>query len=337
MIKNIAVCPVSRTFGEKLEPMKIVKHVVFVWAIALAWSCGNPSPDQGREQPGVTADTAVSQAAPLRNSHDCKVSGKMLDEGASVWIRSLEILVAVTADSSTYDEDYGDSYRVMEVYDTRTCELMERKVLPVNISPDFPYYVAEISYNNVHQMAAVRGFNTIYLYDAENRKWLPEFKPKFASARSGADAQSGMIQRLEVWEDYLIGFSQDYGAFVFDLGNKTQPAPVLPFAEVAASPVNYQSLFMLPVDAGKYQAISPEFDAGTGVFKANPLFDAPLPLKVEASKRALNNRYIVLRQSDQGNTAVAIDVTKRQRIELPAEVAARPTQEVLDWVRQNRK
>ncbi len=317
-----------------------MKYVQFLLAVLVAafWSgCGNPAPTQNQQDAGAPTDTAGAQSRMLPMSHDCKVAGKMLDESASVWIRSQEILVAVTADSSTYDPDYGDSYRVLEVYDTRNCSLIERKVLPVNVSPDFPYYVAEISYNNVHQMAAVRGFNTIYLYDAESRKWLPEFKPKFPSGRSGADAQSGMIQRLEVWEDYLIGYSQDFGAFVFDLGNKTQPAPVLPFAEVKASPVDFRSVFMLPVEDGVFQAIAPSYDASNGAFSANPLFTSPMALRVEAQKGALNNRYLVLRQNDAGTTAVAIDVSKRQRIELPADVAAKPTQEVLAWIRENVK
>ncbi len=259
----------------------------------------------------------------------------MLDENAAVWIRSREVLVAITADSTTYDPDYGDSYRVAEVYDTRNCSLIERKVLPVNVSPDFPYYAAEISYNNVHQMAAIRGFRSIFLYDAENKRWLPEFKPKYASARSGGDAQSGMIQRLEVWEDYLIGFCQDYGAFVFDLGNKNQPAPVMPFAEFKSSPVDYQSVFMLPVEEGKYQAIAPGYDAEKGTLNANPLFSAPLPLKLEVQKSAANNRFLVLRQNDAANTAVAIDVNKRRLINLPQDIATKPTQDILAWMRNN--
>lgn len=321
----------------KIALMKTVKHLLFASACcALIMACGNPAPEQGK-QPEDTAEAPQSpETPPLRASHDCKVTSKMLEENASVWIRSQEILVAVTADESTYDPNYGDSYRVMEVYDTRTCELLERKVLPVNVSPDFPYYVAEISYNKVHMMAAVRGFNSIYLYDAENRKWLPELKPKFATTRYGADAQSGMIKRLEVWEDYLIGYSQDYGAFVFNLGDKNQPAPVMPTSEVSASPVDYQSLFLLPVE-GAYQAISPTYDANTGAFKVNALFDAPLELSVEVQRSAQNNRYLVLRTADGSNTAVAIDVSKRERINLPADVAAKPTQEVLAWVRQNRR
>lgn len=330
------VCIRLLTFGKKLKAMKGAKHLFFASVVAIAWSCGGPTPQQGNQNNGAdtTAQTTPDTPAP-RASHDCKVTNKML-ENNSVWIRSQEVLVAVTADAETFDENYGDSYRVLEVYDTRTCNLIERKVLPVNVSPDFPYYVAEINYNNIHQMAAVKGFKSVYLYDAENRKWLPELQPEFASTRYGGDARAGMIHRLEVWEDYLLGYSQDFGAFVFDLSNKNQPASVLPYAEFKVSENDFRSLFLLS-SQGANQAIAPSYDANTGTFTVNPLFSEPLQLKTETQRRALNNRYLVLRKSDSSNAAVAIDVEKRKRIELPADVAAKTTQEVLAWIRQNQR
>lgn len=185
-------------------------------------------------------------------------------------------------------------------------------------------------------MAAVKGFKSVYLYDAENRKWLPELQPEFASTRYGGDARAGMIHRLEVWEDYLLGYSQDFGAFVFDLSNKNQPASVLPYAEFKVSENDFRSLFLLS-SQGANQAIAPSYDANTGTFTVNPLFSEPLQLKTETQRRALNNRYLVLRKSDSSNAAVAIDVEKRKHIELPADVAAKTTQEVLAWIRQNQR
>lgn len=323
------------TFGKKFESMKLAKYFFVALSVLIAAGCGNPTSESSNSGSTTTTDTAATTPPP-RTNHDCRVAGKMLDEGASVWIRSQEILVAVTADSSTFDADYGDSYRVLEVYDTRNCSLVERRVLPVNLSPDFPYYVAEISYNKVHQMAAVRGFKTIYLYDAENRRWLPELKPQFASARSGADAQSGMIQRLELWEDYLIGYAQDFGAFAFNLADKAKPAPVLALAEYKPASGIAQSLFLLPVQ-GAFQAISPNYDGNSGTFSVNPMLDTPVALKTDIQKSATNNRYIVLRENSQANTAYAFDLAKNERVALPAEVAAQPTQEVLAWIRANRK
>lgn len=314
--------------------MKLAKYFFVALSALITASCGNPTSDNSGST--TTTDTTATTTPPPRPTHDCKVAGKMLEEGASVWIQSQEILVAVTADSTTFDADYGDSYRVLEIYDTRNCSLIERKVLPVNVSPDFPYFVAEISYNKVHEMAAVRGFNTIHLYDAEKRRWLPELKPKFASARNGADAQSGMIQRLELWEDYLIGYAQDFGAFAFNLANKAQPAPVLALAEYKPASGAAQALFLLPVQ-GAFQVISPSYDANAGTFSINPMLDAPVALKTDIQKSAANNRYIVLRENTTANTAYAFDLTKNERVPLSAEVAAQPTQEVLAWIRANRK
>lgn len=63
----------------------------------------------------------------------------------------------------------------------------------------------------------------------------------------------------------------------------------------------------------------------------NPLLPEPSALKTETSRSARNNRYIVIR--DSNDAAIAVDMQSRSRIDLPAEVASQPTQKVLQWIR----
>ena len=118
----------------------------------------------------------------IKVNYDVFDSNEVL-EGNQFWIREKSILVAVTADSTTFDADFGSSHRVLEVYNTESCELIQREVLPVNVSPDFPYFLAEITYNNESELVGIRGANTIYVYDVAQQQLLPELKPQYLSER----------------------------------------------------------------------------------------------------------------------------------------------------------
>jgi hypothetical protein len=308
--------------------------LAIVAAIILLSACGGDSSQQSGNT-GLTASdtvpTPAEQTQPPR-THNCKASGQML-EGNQLWLHEIDLWLCIVADSTTYDANYGDSHRILEVYDTKDCRLVERKVLPVNVSPDFPYYLAEITYNHTSNLIAIRGFSTVYIYDAVGRKLLPNLKPTFANERYGVDAQSGMILRLELWEKYLVGFSRDYGSFAFDLSNQQKPKSVIPYAEFKIEDEKYNSLFLLNSASGGVQAIVPAYNIEKDEFMINPLLPEPSALKTETSRSARNNRYIVIRDSD--NAAIAVDMQTRTRIDLPAEVASQPTQKVLQWIRSN--
>ncbi len=307
-------------------------------SLLLFWgliSCGQGGSSQQTAAEQAADSTATNAARTvLPSQHNCTLKGKVL-EGNQLWIREKQLLVAIVADSSTYDQDLDtDSHRILEVYDTKNCTLLERKVLPVNVSADYPYYLSEITYNKTYQMVGIRGFSSIYCYDIESRQLTPAMQPKFLTERYGEDAQSGMIQRLEVWEDYLIGYAQSYGTFAFDMKNKQNPQAVLPFAEHKASETQFNAMFLMPMAQGKYQAIIPIYNADADSFAVNPIFAQPLDLNTEISRSARNNRFIVLREKGN-NDAVAIDLQVHTRITLPADVVSKPTQEVLKWVRSN--
>ncbi len=318
--------------------MKYALPFLLSLALIALQACGGEAPS-GQQSGDNAGDTTSTSGTPgqyednqLPASHNCQPGGEIL-EGNQFWIRELETLVVVKADSSTLDPDYGPSHRVLEIYDTKDCRRLARQVLPVNVSPDFPYYIAEITYNNTSRMLAIRGFSTIYLYDLANQSLLPVLEPKFLRERYGVDAQSGMIQRLEVWENYLIGYSQDYGSFVFDLSGRQAPKAVLPFGELE-SEEKFYPIFLL-ASGGGYQAILPEYDREADKFAINPAFTAPLQLNLDVQKSARNNRFLVLRQTDEAKTPQAFDLLKRKRVELPANVASQGTQAILAWMKQN--
>lgn len=312
--------------------LQIFSVVLFLGFI----SCGQNPPDNQSDTTTQTSDSAslTRSASALPDTHSCTLRGSIL-QGNQFFIRDQQILVAVVADSSTYDKKLeAEGHRILEIYDTKDCSQILRQTLPVDESADFPYYIAEPTYNNVAQMVAVRGSSSIYVYDLANRRLLPKLAPKFQTKREGIDAQSGMINHLEVWENFLVGYSQDNGAFVFDMTNKQVPQAVLPFGEYKITDGDYGSLFMLPSANGGEQGIVPQFDRESGEFSVNPILNQPTNLSETVTKSAKNNRYLVLR--DSSNNAIGVDLQTRKRIDLPADVATKQTQEVLQWMRTKR-
>ncbi len=319
---------------KKQISMKLLIPILLATALMSLLACGS---DKTKDASAAeTQDTVTTRGmdAPPPLTHNCDIAGEML-EGNQFWARDAEVLVTIVADSTTYDADLqAASHRILEVYDTRNCSRILRQTLPVDRSPDFPYYIAEITYNNLNKIVAIKGTTGIYCYDVNERKLLPRLKPGFRSERFDVDAQSGQIQRLEVWEDYLIGYAQDYGVFAFDLSDRQAPKTVLPFAEYAMDEVSYAPLFLLSADAGGVQAIMPEYNRETGEFPIHPAFDAPMKLNTNVQRSATNNRYLVLREEGT-NKAMAFDLQAHRRVNLPADVATKNTQEILNWMRSN--
>lgn len=318
--------------------MKYLLHLFLLFVTLSFVACRQNPANEGASAgtPQEFSDTSgMSRAATARDTHDCKIASEVLD-GNLFWARDQEILVVITADSTTYSADLdAPGHRILEVYDTKNCSRIDRHVLPVDESPDFPYYISDITYNNVTHLVGIRGTTTIYLYDVANRKLLPSLKPQFATKRVGIDAQSGMVQRLEVWENYLVGYAQDYGAFVYNMSNTQNPTAVMPFGEYKVQDGEYGSMFLLPAgQGGGVQGIVPNYNRETGEFKVNPVFDQPQNINTQVTKSATNNRYLVLRNAS--NTPYVVDLQAHKCVNLPTDVAAKPTQEILSWVKKNR-
>ncbi|MBR9923256.1 MAG: hypothetical protein GYB31_20690 [Bacteroidetes bacterium] len=221
--------------------------------------------------------------------------------------------------------------RMLEIYESEDCQLVNRVPLPPNNSPDFPYFLADINYNQSSHLVGIRGFDQIFCYDLKNEELLPPLSPTFKNERFRVDAQSGMIQHLEIWEHYLIGYAEDQGAFTFDLNNEGQPEAVLPLAEYKKSESDYAQLFLVPaVPAGYYQLLFPILPEGNGLV-VNPLLKSPRPLQAKITQSASNNRYIIVRE-ENGN-ALVVDMQKGELATLPGNLVGGSNEEILDHLR----
>lgn len=322
--------------------MRYIIQFVLVLSFSVILSCGGDAPSGETTSTTATTDTTqieavtdTSSSTPTaRAAHDCTVEGKILD-GNQTWLNAQELLITILADETTNDPDFGEGHRVLVVTDTETCEEIQRETLPVSGSPDFPYYIAEIVYNNTSQLVGIRGADVIYCYDVLNKQLLAPLSPSFLTERITDDAQSGMIQRLEVWENYLIGYAQDMGTFVFDLTDKDSPKTLLPYSEFKAEMGDFHSLFLVPSADKGLQAIIPEYDYDEDEFKVNPLFARGKELNTNVPKSARNNRFLVLREKGEGGKAIGIDLLERKEVALPADIANQQVQAVLTWLRGN--
>ena len=304
--------------------------LLFTFACTETAPTGNSSTDTETAERSVTEEptTTPQLAAP-----DCVVEGEVL-EGNQVWIQSSDVLAVIKADASTTQEGFGPSHRLFQILDGRSCDTKFETTLPENVSPDYPYYIAEVQYNTLSSIIGIQGFYKVLICDMSDGYKMSELEPSFASEREYADSQSGMVQRLEVWEDYLLGYAQDAGAFAFDLSSNATPEAVLPFAEWQ-DPDNgrYHSLFLLPTEDG-VQGILPFYDAEEDAFMLYPLFDQPVQVSQNVPQNARNNQFLVLRQTDAARTPLAINLGTRDLMELPADIASQNTQAILKWMQE---
>lgn len=322
--------------------MKNILQFLIILNFGLFISCVSEGPTTNNdsttsdttEQPSdYQEDTPGVTTSPTKPT--CETEGTVLD-GNVFWAKEANILVCITAGAETKDEEYGDSHRILEVYNGENCELIEKTILSVNVSPDFPYYIADRSYNQVNQWIAIKGFDKIYCYDAKNQKLSAPLSPKFLNERYAEDAQSGMIKRLEVWEDYLIGYAQDMGVFVFDLSNG-EAKSVEPFAEYEiVEGESYHSLFMLQSANNTAQVLFPSYD-GNDNFNINALLDKPRDLVTQMNRRFRDNRFIILKenQADGSQIPIAVDMKNQITVSLPEAVKVMKNTEIIDWLKQN--
>ncbi len=262
--------------------------------------------------------------APLQQP-TCEISGEILKHNR-LWLPDQLLIACISADSTTKDHKLGDSHRILSLYNTTDCEQVLQLTLPINRSPDFPYHLADINYNKSSNIIAVKGIDHFYCLDLDNKKLLPPLRPSFKASRQAVDAQSNQILRLEVWENFIIGYAQDQGVFVFQLNASNTPSAILPHAEYKVNETLYHSLFLI-ASGDKMQAIIPTYNWEDDRFEINPIFKEPVLLKKEALPTKQNNAYLVLRKSDT-NQAIAIDLKTRKKLNLPKDIQQNSSKEI---------
>jgi len=278
------------------------------------------------------------QTKQLPTKHECTAKGKLM-EGNELFIPNEQLWACIVADDITRDSDFGDSYRILDVYDTKDCKRISRKVLPINNSPDFPWYIFEKTFEEKNKVLCTSGFEFTYCFDVENRSLLPQMAPKYLLPREAMDAQSGMPLGMRVYENYLFGCVRDFGFYAFDLSNKKAVKNFLPAAEYHLKAENvYHSFFLLPLNNNTYQAILPTIDQNTGAIAFTPLFQHPMQINPVIAKNVQNNRFQIFKNEDAKNDSrIAIDLLKKKQIALPAAVANKPVGVILDYLKKSDK
>ncbi|MFK8101233.1 MAG: hypothetical protein AB8G15_01860 [Saprospiraceae bacterium] len=316
--------------------MMIRKYCYLLFCLlCLGLACTEETSTASQTNTTTTEKPSAPQIDRKATKPDCQVGGTFL-EGNELWLKEQNRLLYILADSTTLDQDLGESHRVLAIYNSTDCSLIDRQVLPIDESADFPYYIAEINYNNLSQLVAIKGARTIYCYDLQGEKLLKVLRPNFKNKRLVADTSAGMINRLEVWENYLIGYAEQYGAFVFKLEKGGNPRAILPAAEYALGENNFSSLFLLASAGGEYQAIIPSYDYEAEKFKINPLFQVGKTIDSNIPSNIQDNRFLILKE--KGNrTPIAIDMRAQIAVDLPAKMQAEKTKVVLEWLQRTQK
>ena len=319
--------------------MKSAFHnLLIIFALTSLFACGsdttdtadntNSSTEVGTEA-GAKSDTTTNIPVPAEiQKPACEKVGTMLD-GNEFWAQNINKLVRIVE----------ESHRVLQVYNGVNCELIYQRVLPIDISADYAYSIDDITYNTDSKIIAIQGVKKIYCYDLMQDKLFRAVEPAFLNERFAEDAQSGQIKRLEVWEDYLIGYTQDMGSFVFSLENG-QPEVLEPFAEYEVlEGERYNSMFLLKSKDDTYQAIVPTYDLNTMEFKVNPILPEPLYISSKINPRYRNNRFQLLREviSDTEKNIIAVDMKTSERVELPADISEEKNTDILVWLKKNVK
>ena len=127
--------------------------------------------------------------------------------------------VEITADATSYDEQFGDSYRVLRVLAevNGTEKEISRRLLPVNHSPDFRYNFADVYAENKQEWVIIQGNYFFFVYDVVNDKLSKKIFPPKPKDYEAIDAQSGRIVTLAFEDNRLKGTAQDIGPFQFTI------------------------------------------------------------------------------------------------------------------------
>jgi len=287
-------------------------------------------------KPGESNNTATPTAAAKQSTkkHDCVLKEKQLAGQAPVWIADANVLLAIAADESTYDANLGDSYRKLLVYDSEKCIPILSETLPINASPDFPYYLDQSVYNEQSNVVCTQGYEYVFCYDVKDRSLMPSMQPQYLTTREAEDAQSGGPRGLAIQDNYLFGYATDFGSYAFNIEDKDNPSYLLPVAEYQ---VGQASLYFIQTAPNTYQGIIPVYDFDKNSFSLNTLFDQPKQIDPKISRNLRNNRYLIFNEKAGDQiTRIAIDMQGKKLVDLPKDIAQKKTQEILAWLKRGR-
>lgn len=310
--------------------------------ILYIWSCqSTTSSNENIDPPSSIRQEQASETPPsLAQSRSlttpkCPLKGIILSSN-KIWVSTEKAIVCIAADTTTYNKELGDSHRIVAIYDSNNCSPRAEWTLPINNSPDFPYYIADTcSYDDKH-LVIIKGVNTLHLLDVQQNQLSSPITPIYQSNRPTEDAQSGMIIQIEVWGKFIVGYAQDMGTFVFQITTGTSLRPILPYAAYKLRSAAYNSVFLLPLGDHRVQAILPKYDWEEEQLSINPIFDKPLSIQNRNTKNALTDRFVVFQSTDP-NKVIGLDLQSGARKTIPVALQNKTTKELIAWMTQQAK
>lgn len=184
-----------------------MKYIVYGCMLLFGlWACGQDQPTEKSIQDKVSA----KQAKALPVSLPLYQSSAFLSDATGKTVQ-------ITADSTSYDERLGESYRVLKVFkeiNGNEKELSHR-LLPVNGSPDFRYRFADVYASDRQEWVIIQGHYFFFVYDVINDRLSEKIFPPKPQDFEAADAQSGRLTTLAFEGNQLKGTAQDIGTFRF--------------------------------------------------------------------------------------------------------------------------
>jgi len=185
-----------------------MKYVVYGCVLLLGlWACGqNPEAKEYNQQPKLQLKQTELQPASL----PLYQSSVFLSDATGKTVQ-------ISADSTSFDERLGESYRVLKIFKEIKGNEKElsRRLLPVNGSPDFRYQFADVYANDKNEWVVIQGHYFFFIYDVINDQLSEKIFPPKPKNFEAADAQSGRITTLAFEGNQLRGTAQDIGSFRF--------------------------------------------------------------------------------------------------------------------------
>lgn len=295
----------------------------------------NPIPPSTQNKPEVKetlrkSNGIISTEKVTTNFVKCKTTNKILPENI-LELHAQNVTAFIGANDTTLDKDMGESHRIFEVKSGPNCEVVFSETLPVNMSPDFPYYLSKEASNEKLGLIGIRGFQNAVAYDVPTKKLYADLKPKFLTEREAADATSGMISNLFFDQNYLYGYAVDFGVFGFDM--KKNGSPQLPIAEFGET-----QLFGFEREKNHVDIMIPIVtfnEDGSLDLKMKNIFERTIRINPALKFKFHNGKYILFKEKmgTAPTNHLVVDMDKKERLDLPKEIAESSIQKVMEYLK----
>jgi len=301
-----------------------MNRLIYLSLFLYIWSCQSAnSPNEAAIPPNSFSDEQLVESPPLSKSRSltapkCPLQGKILSTNR-ISVSTEKAIVCIASDSTTHNQAYGDSHRKVAIYDSHSCKPRIEWTLPINKSPDFPYFLADTCSFKQKNLVIIKGFNSVHCLDIQQQRLSKPVQPIYKNKRISQDAQSGMIIHVEAWNQYLVGYAQDMGTFVLAITDSSSLSPILPYVEYRSSESSFSSVFLIPMENNKTQVLLPKYDWDKEQFSISPIYDQPVILQ--------KNQISV----------IGLDIMAGEKKKIPKELQHKNVKEIVAWMKEASK